>query len=118
MISNVSNAVILMMSIVITKEEIHEAVPTGTPEREAIEYFESLTDQDRIHYYTRENSPIGSVSYELKEGERAFYMIGIENVKSRWWRPSLGRRLVAILVISDSGLVSHMEFFGRRGGWP
>ncbi len=118
MITSVFSAVILAMSIVITKEEILEVVPVGTAEIEAIEYFESLTDRDRIHYYTRENSPVGSVSYELQEGERSYYMIGIENVRYAWWRPSLGRRLVVIVVISDAGVVSHIEFFGRRGGWP
>jgi hypothetical protein len=118
MISNVFSAVILTMSIVITKDEILDAVPVGTPEREAVEYFEGLTSRDRIGYFTRENAPVGSVSYALEEGDRAFYMVGIENVRYRWWRPSLGRRLVVIVVISDVGLVSHIEFFGRRGGWP
>lgn len=108
----------LVMMAVITQEQILDDIPIGMPEEEAVAYFRELTDDDRIRYFTKESQRMGTVSHDLQDDEHGYYVIGISNVRSRWWWPSFGAVLRVILVISDDGLVSEIKFFGGRVGWP
>ncbi|MEX0738219.1 MAG: hypothetical protein WD071_02645 [Pseudohongiella sp.] len=113
------STVLLAMMTVITRERIVDDIPVGMPEDDAVAYSRELKDEDRIRYFTRENSPDGNtVSHSLEAGQADYYIIGIPDVQRyRWW-PSFGRYLSAIVVVSNDRTVSEMKFFGARGGWP
>ncbi len=109
---------VLLVALVITREQILNDIPVGTPKLQVEAYFEELTDREDIRYFTRENSRQGTVSHDLAPGESGYLIIGLSYVKDRWWHISLGRHLAVIVVISDSNLVSEVKFVGGRTGWP
>jgi hypothetical protein len=110
--------VALVISVVISKAQILEDISIGTPEAKAVAYFEELTEKDRIRYFTRQDNRQGSLTHELQEGERGYYVVGIPNVRGRWWWPSFGRTFVVIFAISDEGYVTKVEIFDYLAGWP
>lgn len=118
MVTNVIGIVVLVMSVVISKAQILEDISIGTPEEQAVAYFEALTEKDRIHYFTRQDNRQGSLTHELQKGERGYYVVGIRNVQGRWWWPSFGRTFVVIFPVSDTGYVTKVEIFDYLAGWP
>lgn len=120
MTSNVVFAIVVVLSsIVISREEILSDIPLGSSEDDMLTYFLAITDAERIRYFTRENSPDGNtVSHSLKNGEAGYYIVGLPDVKRHWWWPSFGRHLSVIVVISEDRTVSELKFFGARSGWP
>lgn len=114
----ITTTAIFMMMIVITKETILQAVPIGTTEQEMLAYFDSLEGDITVGYYTRENAVVGTVSHELQEGEAGYYIVTLRGVRDSWWKPSMGRVLIPIIIVSDEGRVSEIKFFGGRTGWP
>jgi len=117
MLNTLSGMTILVIMIVITRADILESVPIGTPEKDALAYFEQITDNS-IFYYTREDDRRGTVSHQLRTGEHGFYLVRLDRVRPRWWQPSLGSSLRIIVVISDAGYVSHIDFHSAMSGWP
>mgnify|MGYP003665663337 CR=1 FL=1 len=113
-----SSALVFMMTIVITKEQITEDVPLGVSEEEMVQYFRDLGDGVVIGYYNRQNSVTGTVSHELQDDEAGYYIVTIRGVRNNWWRPSFGRVLIPLVVISNEGKVAEIKFFGGRVGWP
>lgn len=119
MTSNVVFILIMLMSVVISREEILNDIPLGMKEGAVLEYFGDITSADNIRYFTRDNSPSGNtVSHTLVSGEVGYYIIGIPNVQRYQWWPSFGRSLSVIVVLSEDRSVTDIKFFGARGGWP
>jgi len=105
----------LIMSIVITKEQIIDALPIGASEEEAKSYLFEVAED--FSFVTRESeSAIGI--YTWKKSEIGYYLGGIENVKSRWWRPSFGGHFAVRVGISTDRKVTQVVVTGSRIGFP
>jgi hypothetical protein len=113
-----AGAAVLLMSIVITQADIREAIPAGTSEAEAVMYLKDISGSDSLEFFTREDNRRGTVSHQLVEGERGYYIVRLDRVRPRWWQPSLGASLRIIVVISSSGNVSKVDFHSAVSGWP
>tara|TARA_R110002167_G_scaffold49184_6_gene144268 strand:+ start:20120 stop:20386 length:267 start_codon:yes stop_codon:yes gene_type:complete len=86
------------------------------PEQEALAYFQNLTDSERINYYLV-STPINTVGHVIRDNELGYYLIGIENVRDRCWKPSLGSSYSVVLAISNQHTVSELKIFGARSEW-
>lgn len=117
MLNLVYGVVILPLLVVITREEIQADVYVGMPEQEAVSYFQDLADPEDIYFYTV-SSPNNTVGHVIRENEIGYYIIGINNVRQRWWQPSLGLSYSVVIAISDGRRVSELKIIGTRSGWP
>lgn len=111
-------ALLIAISVVITREQILQDLEIGTHRDEVVEYFEELTDEERISFITREDTMRGTVSHDIREGEKGYYIVGLRNVQENWWWPSFGSHLTVIVVISEDDTVTEIKFVGSRTGWP
>jgi hypothetical protein len=114
----ITSSLIFMMSIVISKEQILEDIPIGLPGPEMMQYFQNLNGDVVVGFYDRESSHTRTVSHELQQDEKGYYIVTIRGVRSSWWQPSFGKVLIPLVVISNEGNVKSIEFFGGRTGWP
>lgn len=105
----------IFMSIVITREIIYEALPIGSSEEEAKSYL--LDIAENVRFITPESdTSIGK--YTWTESEIGYYIGGIDNVRTRWWKPSLGLQLVIRVGISTERKVTQVVVTGSRVGFP
>ena len=105
-----------LLMIVISPAEIRQAVTIGMPEQDMLDYFHELTIEEHIEFYTQ--STQNTVGHILKDGEAGYYLIFIDDVRIRWWLPSLGGSITVVVAISDDREVTSVEVFGARSGWP
>ena len=116
MIKPFSVFLLIYSSIVITNEQILSDIYIGMSEEAVLEYFSNLDDS--IIPTWRGEYTGNTVGHRLSEGEKGYWLFGLKNPRRKWWLPSLGGRLVVLVVISDEGTVADVKVFGASGSWP
>lgn len=107
---------LIYSSIVITNEQILSEIYVGMSEEAVLEYFSNLDDS--IMPYWRSESPGNTIGHDLVDGEKGYWLFGLENRRRKWWLPSFGGMLTVLVVISDEGTVADVKLFGQSGSWP
>ena len=105
----------IIMSILITQDQIFEALPIGSSEEEAKSYLLEVAED--VRFVTRKSeSAIGK--YTWLESEIGYFIGGINNARSRWWLPSFGSYLTIRVGISTEHVVTQVVINGSRIGFP
>ncbi len=105
----------LIMSIVISAQEIRDALPVGTSEEEVKAYLMEVAGS-----YTWIPREVKELYFPWLESgtEIGYYTGAIDNVQARWWLPAFGGYWVVRVGISSEGKVTQVVTIGGRSGWP
>jgi hypothetical protein len=102
----------IFSTIVLTEEDVYEAMPVGSDIESAVEFLSSLDEE--AYYRTREEvRSSGFLDDEVG------YWIGGASVKRAWWDFPIGRLMVITVMVSDDDKVSRVEIkYHNRFTWP
>jgi hypothetical protein len=104
----------IFSTIILTEEDVHEAIPVGSDIESAVEFLNSLRKKE-ASYRSRENAPY----FSFLDDDEAGYWIVDASVKRAWWDFPLGRFMVITVVVSDDEKVSRVEIrYRNRFTWP
>ncbi len=105
----------LMMSIVISAQEIRDALPVGTSEEEVKAYLMEVAGS-----YVWLPREVRELHFPWLESgiETGYYAGTIRNVQARWWLPAFGGYWTVRVGISSEGKVTQVVTIGGRSGWP
>ncbi len=105
----------IMVSIVISAQEIRDALPVGTSEEEVKAYLMEVAGS--YNFFSREEKE--PYFPWLESGtEIGYYSGAIDNVQARWWLPAFGGYWTVLVGISSEGKVTQVVVIGGRYGWP
>tara|TARA_B110000858_G_scaffold162625_2_gene187833 strand:+ start:24472 stop:24822 length:351 start_codon:yes stop_codon:yes gene_type:complete len=107
----------LIMSIVISNQQIQDALPIGLPKEAAEAYLVDL-GETFVEYITRETDNITSPAYPWLEPEIGHYRTRIMGVQTRWWWPSFSRSKLVRVGINKDGEVSQVNILTSFSGFP
>jgi hypothetical protein len=102
----------LSSTIVLTEEDVREAMPVGSDIQSAAEFLVSLDKE--AFYRARENEPY----FSFLDDEAGYWIAGA-SVKRAWWDFPIGRFMVINVAVSDDEKVSRVEIkYWSRFTWP
>jgi len=107
---------LFLMSIVISNQEIYEALPKGTTESEVKTYLTDIAGS--YSFVPRDSESLSAKTYPWLESEIGYYIGRVENARRNWWQPSFGLVVVAKVGISSDRKVTQVFVDGRRVGLP
>ena len=90
---------LFLASIVITSQQIRDALPIGTTEAEVISYLEEVASWYK--FVPRETKTLRTMSYPWIDTEIGYYTMRINKVRKRWWTPSFGSIFLVRIGISS-----------------
>tara|TARA_B110000858_G_scaffold162625_2_gene187832 strand:+ start:23383 stop:23739 length:357 start_codon:yes stop_codon:yes gene_type:complete len=97
---------LFLASILITNQQIYDALPIGATEAEVKSYLEEVTRSYR--FVPRDSVHAHAESFPWMDSEIGFYSGRIDNVRRKWWAPSFGRILIVRAVISSEKKVARV----------
>ena len=107
---------LFLASIVITNQQIHNALPVGLAREDVESYLVEVGET--YEFITRETDNIGAPAYPWIESEIGHYRARVGNVRASWWRPSFGRSKLIRVGINRDNKVSQVIIRDRRSGFP
>tara|TARA_R110002073_G_scaffold13539_1_gene57373 strand:- start:243 stop:596 length:354 start_codon:yes stop_codon:yes gene_type:complete len=113
--SPISLYLAVIMSILITREQIIDSLPIGASEEEARTYLLEVAED--VRFVTRETERARGL-YTWRESEIGYLQAGIDNARSKWWKPSFGSYLTIRVGISAERNVTQVSIIGSRTGFP
>ena len=104
------------MSIVISNQEIYDALPKGTAESEVQSYLTDIAGS--YSFVPRDSESLSAKTYPWIDSEIGYYIGRVENARRYWWQPSFGLVVVANIGISSERRVTQVFVDSRRVGFP